>query len=105
MDGYSGAGVLRNEKAKPWPRSHQPRSPHYLCSERDQGFTKPKPCPSLRPGKTQLIPGPFWGQGPETLAPLQPSKTPHYPCSERGRGFTKTLAPLQPAKTSPLSML
>ena len=81
VDGYSGAGVLKSEKAKPWPRSHQPRPPCYLCPERGQGFTKPKPWPRLRPGKTHLIPGPFWGQGfqnsnPETLAPLQPSKTP-----------------------------
>ena len=81
MDGYSGAGVLKSEKAKPWPRSHQPRPPHYLCSERDRGFTKPKPWPRLRPGKTQLIPGPFWGQdfqnsNSETLAPLQLFKIP-----------------------------
>ena len=29
----------------------------------------------------------------------------HYPCSKRGRGFPETLAPLQPAKTPPSSML
>ena len=40
MDGYSGAGVSESEKAKPPPRSHQPRPPYYLCSKRGQGFRK-----------------------------------------------------------------
>ena len=119
MDGYSGAGVSESEKAKPPPRSHQPRPLRYLCSKRGGGFTKPKPPPRSHPAKAYQIPRAIPGreipkfesgnprpaltiQNPPIICALsglrvsrKPSprcnqpKPPHHLCSKRGRGFRK----------------
>ena len=81
MDGYSGAGVLESEKAKPAPRSEPTKPIIFHRPKRGAGFQKPKPAPRLEPGKRYQMPGPKRGAGLpipalEARASLQPSKTP-----------------------------